>query len=222
MHIILLGPQGSGKGTQADILVKRYGIPHIATGDILRAAMKDGTPLGRQAKAYVDRGELVPDEIMIGIVRERVAQPDCEPGFILDGFPRTIPQADAFGEVLRQHGVSLEAVVLLDVPRDVLLERMAGRRVCRNCGATYHVTWSPPRQPGVCDICGGVLYQRADDNPEAIRTRLEAYDRQTKPLVDYYGERNLLASVDGLGSPEEVAGRIEAAVTAKAKERQAS
>ncbi|MCL5677376.1 MAG: adenylate kinase [Firmicutes bacterium] len=191
MHIILLGPQGSGKGTQADILVKRYGIPHIATGDILRAAMKDGTPLGRQAKVYVDRGELVPDEIMIGIVRERVAQPDCESGFILDGFPRTIPQADAFGEVLRQHGISLEAVILLEVPRDVLLERMAGR-------------------------------QRADDNPEAIRTRLEAYDRQTTPLVDYYGERNLLASVDGLGSPEEVAGRIEAAVTAKAKERQAS
>ena len=222
MHVILLGPQGSGKGTQADILVKRYGIPHIATGDILRAAMKDGTPLGRQAKAFVDRGELVPDEIVIGIVRERVAQPDCQTGFVFDGFPRTIPQADAFAEVLRQQRIQLDAVVLLEVPREVLLERMAGRRVCRNCGATYLVTFNPPRRTGVCDICGGELYQRADDNPEAIRTRLEAYDRQTQPLVDYYRERHLLVEVDGLGSLEEVAGRIDAAVTAKAKERQAS
>ena len=209
MHIILLGPQGSGKGTQADILTKTYGIPHVSTGDILRAAMKAGTPLGAQAKAYVDRGELVPDEVVIGIVRERLSQPDAKKGFLLDGFPRTVPQADALAEALKAQGMALDSVLLLEVPRPVLMDRMTGRRVCKGCGATYHVAFNPPKQAGVCDVCGGELYQRADDNPESIKTRLEAYDRQTTPLIDYYRERGLLAEIDGVGSVEEVAGRMK-------------
>ncbi len=215
MHIILVGPQGSGKGTQAELLVTKHRIPHVATGDILRAAIKDETALGRQAKVYMDRGELVPDEVVIGIVRERVALPDCRKGFVFDGFPRTIPQAEAFGQVLGQLGIHLDAVVLLEVPRATLLERMAGRRVCRNCGATYHLSLNPPRQDGVCDLCGGELYQRADDNPEAIRNRLEAYDRATHPLIDYYRKRGLLVEVDGIGALEEVADRLERAVQAR-------
>jgi len=200
--------------------VTKHRIPHVATGDILRAAIKDETALGRQAKVYMDRGELVPDEVVIGIVRERVALPDCRKGFVFDGFPRTIPQAEAFGQVLGQLGIHLDAVVLLEVPRATLLERMAGRRVCRNCGATYHVSLNPPRQDGVCDLCGGELYQRADDNPEAIRNRLEAYDRATRPLIDYYRQRGLLVEVDGIGALEEVADRMERAV--QARERKTS
>lgn len=215
MHIILLGPQGSGKGTQADILTKTYGIPHVSTGDILRAAMKAGTPLGAQAKAYVDRGELVPDEVVIGIVRERLSQPDAKKGFLLDGFPRTVPQADALAEALKAQGMALDAVLLLEVPRPVLMDRMTGRRVCKGCGATYHVTFSPPKRAGVCDACGGELYQRTDDNPESIKTRLEAYDRQTTPLIDYYRERGLLAEIDGLGSVEAVAGRMKEVLQSK-------
>lgn len=215
MHIVLLGAQGSGKGTQAEILAKKHGIPHISTGDILRAAMKAGTPLGAKAKAYVDRGELVPDEVVIGIVRERVAEPDCRKGFIFDGFPRTTPQADALAQALTDQGLALDAVVLIEVARDILMDRMTGRRVCRSCGATYHVTLNPSKQAGVCDACGGELYQRADDNPESIRTRLEAYDQQTTPLIEYYRQRGLLAEVDGLGPIESVAARLEAAVKAK-------
>lgn len=220
MHIVLVGPQGSGKGTQAELLVAKYGIPHVATGDILREAIKGETALGRQAKVYMDRGELVPDEIVIGIIRERVALPDCRKGFVFDGFPRTIPQAEAFSEVLGQLGIPLDAVVLLEVPRATLLERMAGRRVCRNCGATYHVTLNPPRHDRICDLCGGELYQRADDNPEAIRTRLEAYDRATRPLTDYYRQRGLLVEVDGVGTLEDVFGRMERAI--RTRERKTS
>ncbi len=215
MHIVLLGPQGSGKGTQAEILAKTYGIPHISTGDILRAAMKAATPLGLKAKSFVDRGELVPDEVVIGIVRERVAEPDCRKGFIFDGFPRTTPQADALAEVLRDQGLALDAVVLIEVARTILMDRMTGRRVCKGCGATYHVALNPPRQAGICDACGGELYQRADDNPEAIRTRLEAYDQQTTPLIEYYRQRGLLAEVDGLGPIDAVAARLTAAVRSK-------
>ncbi|MGE5591020.1 MAG: adenylate kinase [Bacillota bacterium] len=220
MHIVLVGPQGSGKGTQAELLVAKHGIPHVATGDILREAIKGETPLGRQAKVYMDRGELVPDEIVIGIVRERVALPDCWKGFVFDGFPRTIPQAEAFSDVLSELGIPLDAVVLLEVPRATLLERMAGRRVCRNCGATYHVTLNPPRRDRICDLCGGELYQRADDNPEAIRTRLEAYDRATRPLTDYYRQRGLLVEVDGVGTLEEVSARMERAI--RTRERKTS
>ncbi|MHB9146527.1 MAG: adenylate kinase [Symbiobacteriia bacterium] len=215
MHIVLLGPQGSGKGTQAEILAKTYGIPHISTGDILRAAMKAATPLGAKAKSFVDRGELVPDEVVIGIVRERVAEPDCRKGFIFDGFPRTTPQADALAEVLRDQGLALDAVVLIEVARTILMDRMTGRRVCKSCGATYHVALNPPRQAGICDVCGGELYQRADDNPEAIRTRLEAYDQQTTPLIEYYQQRGLLAEIDGLGPIDAVAARLTAAVRSK-------
>ena len=212
MHIVLMGAQGTGKGTQATILAQAYRIPHISTGDILRQAVKDGTPLGKKAQAVMERGELVSDDIMIGIVRERLARPDCEKGFIFDGFPRTIAQADAFTEAVRDRGLRLDAVVSLEVPREILLERMTGRRVCRGCGAIYHVKYSPPEVAGRCDRCGGELYQRVDDHPDAINTRLEAYERQTAPLIDYYRQRGLLKAVDGSGLVEEVAGAIKSAV----------
>ncbi|MCL5045269.1 MAG: adenylate kinase [Actinobacteria bacterium] len=212
MHIILIGPQGSGKGTQADILVKRENIPHISTGDILRKAMKEGTPLGVKAQDYVNRGALVPDEIMIGIVRERLGRPDCQKGFIFDGFPRTVPQASAFAQALAETGLSLDAVVLLDVTRELLMERLTGRRVCKNCGSTYHVKFNPPEAAGKCDACGGEVIQRADDYPEAIKTRLDAYERSTAPLIEYYREKGLLKVIDGSRSMEEVAQDIRRAV----------
>lgn len=208
MHIILMGPQGSGKGTQAMRLANEFGIPHISTGDTLRAAIAAGTPLGQQAKAAVESGQLVADEIMIGLVAERLAAPDCVKGFLLDGFPRTVPQAEAIAAALSDLELSLQAVINLDVPRDTLMQRLTGRRTCQDCGAIYHVDFQPPAQAGVCDRCGGPLYQRQDDVPDVIATRLDAYDRQTSPLLAFYETEGLLHNVRGDEPPDSVTAAI--------------
>ncbi len=204
MNLILLGPPGAGKGTQAKMLMDRYGIPQISTGDILRAAVKDGTPMGLKAKSYMDAGALVPDEVVVGIVRERLQQDDCKDGFILDGFPRTVPQADALAEALSSLGRPLDAVVSLAVDVEVLVERLTGRRTCRDCGRGYHVKFAPPKVSGVCDACGGELLQRDDDREETIRRRLNVYDEQTSPLIAYYRQAGLLTEVDGMLSMDAV------------------
>lgn len=204
MNIIILGPPGAGKGTQAKMLVEKFGIPHISTGDMFRAAIKQGTELGLKAKAVMDAGQLVPDELTIGIVRERLAEPDCEQGFLLDGFPRTIPQADALAEILTGLNRSLDAAINIEVPNDVLMPRMTGRRICRQCGASYHIEFNPPKQPGKCDLCTGELYQRSDDSEETVANRLVVYAQQTEPLVTYYLHRGLLKTINGNQSLQEV------------------
>lgn len=198
MKLILLGPPGAGKGTQAKMLTERFAIPQIATGDILRGAVQAGTPLGIQAKGYMDAGALVPDEVVIGIVRERLQQEDCSTGFILDGFPRTVAQADALQENLQDLGRQLDRVVSLTVDADALVERLTGRRTCRSCGRGYHVTFDPPRNAQLCDACGGELYQRDDDQEETIRKRLTVYEQQTSPLIEYYRLAGLLTELDGM------------------------
>lgn len=198
MKLILLGPPGAGKGTQAKMLTERFHIPQIATGDILRAAVQAGTALGLQAKAYMDAGGLVPDEVVIGIVRERLQQEDCAAGFILDGFPRTVAQADALQMNLGTLGRRLDRVVSLTVNADALVERLTGRRTCRGCGRGYHISFDPPRNPQLCDACGGELYQRDDDREETIRKRLTVYDQQTSPLTSYYQSAGLLVELDGM------------------------
>ena len=192
MKLILLGPPGAGKGTQAEILNKKLGIPTISTGNILRAAVKNGTPVGLKAKEYMDAGKLVPDEVIIGVISERLAEADCQNGFILDGVPRTIPQAEA----LEKAGISFDAVVTIEISDEEIVERMAGRRVCTACGAPYHVKNMPPKVEGVCDACGGKLEARADDKPEVVRDRLQVYHKETAPLKDFYAARNLLKTVD--------------------------
>ena len=192
MKLILLGPPGAGKGTQAEILNKKLGIPTISTGNILRAAVKNGTPVGLKAKEYMDAGKLVPDEVIIGVISERLAEADCQNGFILDGVPRTIPQAEA----LEKAGISFDAVVSIEISDEEIVERMAGRRVCTACGAPHHVTNMPPKVEGVCDACGGKLEARADDKPEVVRDRLQVYHKETAPLKDFYAARNLLKTVD--------------------------
>ncbi len=192
MKLILLGPPGAGKGTQAEILNKKLGIPTISTGNILRAAVKNGTPVGLKAKEYMDAGKLVPDEVIIGVISERLAEADCRNGFILDGVPRTIPQAEA----LEKAGISFDAVVSIEISDEEIVERMAGRRVCTACGAPYHVKNMPPKVEGVCDACGGKLEARADDKPEVVRDRLQVYHKETAPLKDFYAARNLLKTVD--------------------------
>ena len=192
MKLILLGPPGAGKGTQAEILNKKLGIPTISTGNILRAAVKNGTPVGLKAKEYMDAGKLVPDEVIIGVISERLAEADCQNGFILDGVPRTIPQAEA----LEKAGISFDAVVSIEISDEEIVERMAGRRVCTACGAPYHVKNMPPKVEGVCDACGGKLEARADDKPEVVRDRLQVYHKETAPLKDFYAARNLLKTVD--------------------------
>jgi len=204
VNIIMLGPPGAGKGTQAKMLVERLGIPQISTGDMLRAAVKDGTELGKKAKEYMDAGKLVPDEVVIGIVKERLAQADCERGFILDGFPRTIPQAEALDRVLEELGKRIDYVINVAVPNEELITRLTGRRTCRKCGAMYHVVFNPPREEGRCDKCGGELYQRDDDREETIRQRLEVYQAQTAPLIDYYKKKGVLYDIDGTGSIEDI------------------
>jgi len=216
-RVVLLGRQGSGKGTQADRLSALYGVPHISTGDAFRDAIRNGSPLGRTAQGYVDRGELVPDEVVVGVLRERLLQagslgPESTSGFILDGFPRNIPQAEALADLLAPDG--LDVVVNLDVSTDEVLRRIAGRRVCVGCGASYNVVDNPPKAPGVCDACGGRLVQRDDDTEEAIRRRLEIYESVTAPLVDWYREQGVLATVDAAGSPDEVTTRAVAAIEA--------
>lgn len=208
MRLILLGPPGAGKGTQAQRLAERLGIPQVSTGDILRAAVAAGTPLGREAKATMDRGALVPDGVVIGIIRERLKAPDCARGYILDGFPRTVAQAEALDETLGGMGTPLTAVLSLTVDPEELVRRLAGRRSCGSCGAAYHLETAPPRSPGRCDRCGGELFQREDDREETIRKRLAVYRDQTAPLVEYYRGRGLLKEVDGRGEIADVFARI--------------
>lgn len=196
MKIVLLGPPGAGKGTQAEALVKKLFIPHISTGDMFRAAISSGTPLGIEAKSYMDRGQLVPDEITVGIIRDRIAQADCREGFLLDGFPRTIAQAQALDELLKDQG-GLDAVLDIHVELDRLIVRLTGRRMCRNCGAIYHLLYNAPQQENVCDACGGPLYQRDDDTEETVKNRLSVYEEQTAPLIEYYQQKGVLHTVNG-------------------------
>ena len=198
MRIILLGPPGAGKGTQAKAITERFGVPQISTGDILRSAVREATPMGARAKDFMDSGALVPDEVVVGIVCERLLQSDCSSGFILDGFPRTVAQADALHKTLVQMNYPLQAVISLDVDEEVLVERLTGRRSCRSCGMGYHVKFSPSQQSNRCDACGAELFQRDDDREETIRHRLAVYREQTAPLIGYYGEQGLLFSVDGM------------------------
>lgn len=197
MNVILLGPPGAGKGTQAELIIEKYGIPHISTGDIFRAAVKEGTPLGVKAKEYLESGQLVPDKIVVGIVAERLQQADCHNGFLLDGFPRTVPQADALEEFLNGLNKKVTAVINIEVDFGILTARLTGRRVCRNCGAIYHIQNKREKSPGKCDQCGGEIYQRDDDLPETVQKRLQVYQKQTEPLIKYYQAKGLLISFDG-------------------------
>ena len=196
MQLLMMGPPGAGKGTQATKLVKKFSIPQISTGDMFRAAVKEGTELGKQAKACMDEGKLVPDEVTIGIVRQRLSKDDCANGFILDGFPRTVEQADALKKILEDLGKNLTRVLNIHVPSEDLIERAVGRRICKNCGATYHVKFHPPKGD-VCDECGGQLYQRADDNAETMTNRLNVYESSTRPLIDYYKRAGIYTEIDG-------------------------
>ena len=208
MRLILLGAPGAGKGTQAEILSKELNIPTISTGNILRAAMKNGTPVGLKAKSYVEAGKLVPDDVIIGIIEERLAQPDCGKGYILDGVPRTIPQAQA----MEEKGVGVDWAISLEVADQVIIERMSGRRTCKNCSQTFHVVNNPPKQEGICDFCGGELTIRKDDAPETVRTRLEVYHRETEPLKDFYAERGKLKTVENQPGIEATTAAIKAAL----------
>jgi len=214
MRLILLGPPGAGKGTQAKLLVNRFAIPQVSTGDMLRAAVKAGTRLGQEAKRYMDQGALVPDAVIIGLVRERLRQPDCAGGYILDGFPRTVAQAEALEKTLAALHASLDHVVSLEAPTEDLVLRIAGRRTCRNCGAMYHVRFSPSQTDGRCDACGGSTYQRDDDHEETVRRRLGVYAEQTTPLISFYEARGLLRRVPGTGEIAEISQRISAALGA--------
>jgi adenylate kinase len=207
-NLILLGAPGAGKGTQAQKLAVRFGIPQISTGDMLRAAKREGTPLGKKAEEYMTAGKLVPDEVVIGLVEERLQQADAKPGFILDGFPRTIPQAEALDGVLQKLGRAPIKVVDVAVPEAMIIERLSGRFSCPKCGAAYHVTFTPPKVAGVCDVCATTLVSRADDRPEAVAQRLREYHEKTAPLVDYYQKASVLKTIDGVGEPEVVLDRL--------------
>lgn len=204
MYILLMGPPGAGKGTQAERLIAKYGIPQISTGDMFRAAVKEQTPLGLEAKKYMDNGQLVPDAVTVGIVKERLAKDDRKKGFILDGFPRTTAQAVSLDAILRDLGIKLDGVINIAVPDEELIKRTSGRQICRSCGATYHVTFKPSKVAHVCDKCGGELYQRDDDKPETVKKRLSVYAAQTKPLIDYYKNTNLYIEVDGQQDMDDV------------------
>lgn len=212
MNLILLGPPGAGKGTQAQFLIDDYAVPQISTGDMLRAAVKNGTPMGLKAKECMDSGALVPDDVVVGIVRERLRQNDCADGFILDGFPRTVSQADALSETLQQLGKKIAAAIALYVDTEALVERLAGRRTCPVCGAGYHLQYDPPRVDGICTKCGAQLVQRDDDKEETVRTRMQVYEEQTRPLLDYYSKAGVLIEVDGMDSIEKVHAAIKEAL----------
>lgn len=212
MNLILLGPPGSGKGTQAKMMVEKYGVPQISTGDMLREAVKNRSTMGLKAKAYMDSGSLVPDDVVVSIVEERITGPDCSKGFLLDGFPRTIAQADALQSMLSRRGLKIDLVLSIEVDDEELIKRLTGRRTCMTCGEPYHVIFNPPKVDGRCDRCGGELYQRDDDKEETIRNRISTYHRQTAPLIAYYSEKGLLRSIDGSGSPKEIFERINKAL----------
>ncbi|WP_090749638.1 adenylate kinase [Mesobacillus persicus] len=197
MNLVLMGLPGAGKGTQAEKIVSKYNIPHISTGDMFRAAIKEGTELGMQAKSFMDQGALVPDEVTIGIVRERLSKPDCEKGFLLDGFPRTVAQAEALETMLADLDKKIDYVINIDVDQSILMERLTGRRICKDCGSTYHLVFNPPAKDGVCDRCGGELYQRADDNADTVQNRLDVNIQQTKPLLDFYEGKGYLRNING-------------------------
>jgi len=211
-YIVLLGPPASGKGTQAARLKEMLDLPHVASGDLFRENLKNETELGQKAKVYMDRGELVPDDVTIAMVMERLSRPDCANGALLDGFPRTIAQAEALDQALAEQGHEISVVPYVAVPDDVLIERVSGRRLCRLCGESYHVRFNPPKQPGVCDNDGGELYQRDDDKPETVRKRLQVYWEQTSPLIDYYRDRGVLVEVDGDQSIDDVTSDLRAAI----------
>ncbi|MFD0261225.1 adenylate kinase [Kitasatospora indigofera] len=212
MRIVLVGPPGAGKGTQAHLLAKTLSIPHISTGDLFRANIGQRTQLGLEAKSYMDAGRLVPDEVTIGMAKDRMAQPDAASGFLLDGFPRNLAQAKALDEILVEWGIALDGVLDLEVPEDEVVKRIAGRRLCRNDGGhVFHVDYNPPATEGVCDECGGELYQRSDDTEDKVRTRLEVYHTETEPIIDYYAQQGLVATIPALGKVDEVTQRaIEA------------
>lgn len=213
MNIVLMGLPGAGKGTQADKIVEKYEIPHISTGDMFRAAIKNQTALGLEAKSFMDQGALVPDEVTIGIVRERLSQPDCEKGFLLDGFPRTVPQAEALDATLADLNKSVEHVINIQVEQEELIKRLTGRRICKECGTAYHLVFNPPQEEGKCDKDGGELYQRADDNPETVTNRLEVNMKQTQPLLDFYGDKGVLTNIDGQQHITKVFADIDALLT---------
>ena len=204
MKIIMVGAPGAGKGTQAKRIAEKYGIPHVSTGDIFRANLKEGTELGLKAKVFMDKGALVPDEITIGMLMDRIHQPDCKDGYVLDGFPRNIPQAEALTKALSEANESMDAVVDVDVPDENIMDRMSGRRTCRKCGEGYHTKYNPPKVDGICDVCGGELYIRDDDKPETVKKRLTVYHDQTQPLIDYYTKQGILKSVNGTQMMEKV------------------
>ncbi len=204
MKIIMLGAPGAGKGTQAKMIAEKYSIPHVSTGDIFRANIKNGTELGKQAKEYMDAGKLVPDELTVKILLDRVAQDDCKNGYVLDGFPRTIPQAEVLENALNDLGDKIDFAVNVDVPDENIVRRMSGRRACLKCGATYHIEHIPPKKEGICDTCGSELVLRDDDKPETVQNRLKVYHEQTQPLIDFYTERKVLRTVDGTKDMKEV------------------
>ncbi|MCD8918675.1 adenylate kinase [Staphylococcus gallinarum] len=197
MNIILMGLPGAGKGTQASEIVKKFPIPHISTGDMFRKAIKDETDLGKEAKSYMDRGELVPDEVTVGIVKERISEDDAKKGFLLDGFPRTIEQAEALSEIMQELDRKIDAVINIEVPEEELMNRLTGRRICEKCGTTYHLVFNPPKVEGICDLDGGKLYQREDDNPETVANRLNVNVKQSKPILEFYDNKGVLKNIDG-------------------------
>jgi adenylate kinase len=207
-RVVVLGPPGAGKGTQAKLLQDKFAACQVSTGDILRKAVTEKTALGQEAAQYIDRGALVPDEVIVKLVAERLKEKDCEKGFILDGFPRTIPQAESLDAILKEMKLSLNGVLSVQVPRAVIIERLAGRRNCKSCGALSHMVFNPPKKAGVCDHCGGELYQRHDDEEETVANRLKVYENQTAPLVNYYRQRNLLREIDGVGAVDEIRARV--------------
>ncbi len=212
MNIIMLGPPGSGKGTQAKRLIEKYEIPQISTGDLLREAVKNQTELGKEAKKFMDAGKLVPDEVVIGMVKERLAKPDADKGFILDGFPRTVAQAEALDKTLDGMGKQIDKVMNIDVPDEEVVARLSGRRTCKNCGAMYHVKFNQPKEEGKCDSCGGELYQRDDDNEATIKSRLEVYHQQTAPVKDFYAKKGIVVDIDGQGDIAEITKAVMEAV----------
>lgn len=215
MRLVLLGAPGAGKGTQAKMLIEKYKIPQISTGDILRKAVADSTPLGKEAKVIMDKGELVPDKIVLGLVEERVKQDDCKKGFILDGFPRNTAQAEALDKMLNAMGLPIDSALSVDVPKDDLMKRLTGRRTCKNCQQMYNVYYSPPKKDVVCDKCGGELFQRGDDKEDTIKKRLDVYDAQTAPLIDYYNKKGILKSVMGVGNIDEIFNKVCALLEGK-------